>query len=483
MMDLDQMLADSPLENLLRTISAGVFVVDDDMKIVFWNQEAERITGYRADEAVGRPCSFLDGLSRQQSCGFFDDSIEKPNVGLIDNVRHKDGRLLTLSKNVGLLHDNKGLVVGGIESFVDISRLKQLENDLRSAADEKNRHIEREKTGLHAVLDGMVDPACISDEQAHIVFANRAMREIIGGEGEDLCFNVIYKQDRVCPDCTLSEVMRGEIVREIKTLDDSGRLFEVVHSPYPEAKNPTHVLSVCRDLTERIESERRLEQANRDLDAFVSTVSHDLRSPLTPLIGFAELLEERYATELDDIGKECLREIRNTGERMKALLEDLLSLSRVGQLRSPDRPIDATAIANDVQIELADKVLERKAVITVDTLPPVCIPEPLLNDLFRNLLENALKYAAESDPSIEVRGQVVAGRVRYQVIDHGPGIPPEEREKIFEPFKRGSDTRGLAGTGIGLATVAKIARVFGGSAWVCDTPGGGATFNVDLELS
>jgi PAS domain S-box-containing protein len=481
-MTLDQMLADYPLENLLQTIPSGIFVVDSDLNIIYWNREAERITGYSAVEAIGRKCSFLTGVPCPEGCLLYDDSFEKPNIGLIGEVRHKDGRTLTLSKNVDQLHDRDGLIIGGIESFVDISRLKQLENDLRSAVTEKTRQIEREKAGLRAVLDGMVDPAYISDDEYHIVFANRAMREIIGDNGAELCFKAIYGENRVCADCTMSEVMRGEIVRETRTLDDSGRLFEVIQSPYPQADKPTHMLSVCRDLTERIESERRLSQANRELDAFVSTVSHDLRSPLTPLIGFAELLEDRYASEMDDIGRECLKEIRNTGERMKALLEDLLSLSRVGQLKSPDRPIDVTAIARDVLMELADKVLERKARIRIETLPPVCIPEPLLNDLFRNLLENALKYAAPNDPQIEVRGQVVVDRVRYQVIDHGPGIAQEEWEEVFEPFKRGSGSKGVAGTGIGLATVAKIARVFGGSAWISDTPGGGATFNVDLEL-
>lgn len=483
MISLDQMLAGYPLEDLLQTIPTGIFVVDNDTKIVYWNREAERITGYSAEETIGRVCTFLTGSPCQQGCLLFDDSFEKPNIGLIGEIRHKDGRILTLSKNVDLLHGKDGQIIGGIESFVDVSRLKQLENDLRSAVTEKTRQVEHEKSGLRAVLDGMVDPAYIIDDQYHIVFANRAMREIIGDAGAELCFKAIYKEDQACSDCSMNSVMHGQILRETRQLDGSGRLFEVVHSPYPQAENPTHMLSVCRDLTERIESERRLSQANRELDAFVATVSHDLRSPLTPLIGFAELLEERYAPEMDDIGKECLKEIRNTGERMKALLEDLLSLSRVGQLKSPDQPIDVTSIANDVLMELADKVLECKAAIKIDILPPVCVPAPLLNDLFRNLLENALKYAVTTDPRIEICGQVIADRVRYQVTDHGPGIVPEEWEVVFEPFKRGSDTRGVSGTGIGLATVAKIARVFGGSAWISETPGGGATFNVDFELS
>jgi signal transduction histidine kinase len=103
-----------------------------------------------------------------------------------------------------------------------------------------------------------------------------------------------------------------------------------------------------------------------------------------------------------------------------------------------------------------------------------------LSNLFRNLLGNALKYAAKINPRIEVTGQQFSDRVRFQVVDHGLGIPTEEREAIFEPFRRGTAGKGAQGTGIGLATVAKIARVFAGSCWVEETPGGGATFIVDF---
>jgi signal transduction histidine kinase len=233
-------------------------------------------------------------------------------------------------------------------------------------------------------------------------------------------------------------------------------------------------------MTERIAARRRLQQTNRELDAFVSTVSHDLRSPLTPLIGFADLLEERYGDRLDDIGHECLKEIKKTAEKMKNLLEDLLSLSRVGQLKEPEEPLDATTIAEDVLLELADKVLEHRAKVTIETLPAVRVAEPLLTDLFRNLLGNALKYAAPVNPEIEVKGRSFKDRNRYLVCDHGPGIERDERDDIFEPFRRGKNCQGIAGTGIGLATVAKIARVYGGSAWVEETPGGGATFIVDF---
>jgi len=369
---------------------------------------------------------------------------------------------------------------GGIEAFVDISRIKEMEAGLRAAVKERTQDLETEKEALWSVLDGMIDPAYICDANYRITFANQAMLDMVGSPGDKPCYQVIYKKDQPCNDCPLQRVLQGEILRQEKFFSDTGRVYEILHSPYPSEKKATHKLSVSRDITERLEFRRRLQQTNRELDAFVSTISHDLRSPLTPLIGFAELLEERYQDQLDEIGHDCIAEIKKTAEKMKDLLEDLLSLSRVGQVKSPETEVDVTSIVEDVLLELADKIIEHRAKIVVKKLPNVKIAESLLIDLFRNLLGNALKYAARHSPSIEVSGQKFVDRVRYQVVDHGLGIAAEERQQIFEPFKRGICSKGVPGTGIGLATVAKIARVSSGEAWVEETPGGGATFIVEF---
>ncbi|MEA3545543.1 MAG: PAS domain S-box protein [Thermodesulfobacteriota bacterium] len=481
--NLYRLLGEYPLETLLQTIPTGLFLIDTDKIIVYWNIEASRITGYAASEAVGRHCSFLYGDPCHIECGLFSETTPKPEIGLTCSFRHKDGRTIVLTKNVDLLRDNGGQIIGGIEAFVDISRLKELETSLRFEVEERTRELELEKSALRAVLDGMIDPVYICDETYHISFINRAMHDVIGDIGGKPCYEVIYQNSQVCESCPLPQVLKGQVVREEKALYHEGRTYEVIHSPYPSEKNITHKLGVCRDVTERIENKRRLQQANRELDAFVSTVSHDLRSPLTPLIGFAELLEERYAEQFDEVGHVCITEIKKTAEKMKNLLDDLLSLSQVGQLNLPIQPLDVTRIVEDVLLELADQVVASHAKIKIDKLPDMKIPESLLTDMFRNLLGNALKYAVEHDPRIEVSGYIFFERVRYKVVDHGPGVHLAEREAVFEPFKRGNNSTGSVGTGIGLATVAKIARIFGGNAWVEETPGGGATFIIDLPSS
>ncbi len=475
-----QLLAEYPLEKLLQTIPTGLFLVDSDRKIIYWNSEAERITGFSAAEAVGQDCSFLDGEPCGQSCGLFAEGFTIPEIGLTCSFRHKHGRKVVLSKKVDLLRDKSGKIIGGIEAFIEITRLKEHESFLRQAVAERTGQLEVEKAALRSVLDGMTDPVYICDLDFKIIFINRAMKDIFGDITGHYCYQAIYGEDEGCHDCPMAEVLAGKVVRQEKVLPATGRSYEVIHSPHPLKENPIQKLGVCRDITGRLEVQRQLHQTNRELDAFVSTVSHDLRSPLTPLIGFADLLAERYADQLDEVGRTCVSEIQKTAGKMKALLEDLLSLSRVGQLKLPATPIDATAVAEDVVLELADKILESQARIRISPLPAIRLPEPLLANLFRNLLSNALKYAAHHHPQIEVSGQGLPDRVQYRVSDHGPGIDVDEREMVFEPFKRGRSSQASTGTGIGLATVAKIARVYGGNAWIEETPGGGATFVVDL---
>lgn len=481
-----ELLAAYPLQQLLQTIPTGLFLVDNEMQIIYWNAEAERITGYSSEEAVGQHCSFLEGIPCGKKCGLFGDVKEKPITSIPCSVLHRDGKRVTLSKNIDLLRNTDGEVIGGIEAFVDISRQKQLEvslrqsaTKLRTAVAERTRELELEKSNLRTVLDGMLDPAYICTDEYRISYVNRAMRELLGPVEGEICYTALHGVDVVCHDCPLPLTAQGETVLQEREIGPQGRTYEIIHSPLPQGDGPVQKLGVCRDITDRIETAEKMHQANRELDSFVSTVSHDLRSPLTPLIGFSEFLQERYAGSLDEMGMECLVEIEKAGRKMLTLLEDLLALARVGQLERPEVPAPTTRVVHEVIQELSVEIMKTKAKLTIGELPAVNVPESLLMDLFRNLVTNALRYATDI-PQIEIEGSSEPGCRRLFVRDHGPGIPPAEREIIFEPFKRGSSSVQIAGTGIGLATVRKIARLYNGRVSIEETPGGGATFVIEF---
>jgi PAS domain S-box-containing protein len=477
---LERFIKSYPHEKLMQTIPTGLFMVNKEMEIVYWNDEAERITGYPASEALGRHCSFMDGTPCNKHCGLFGVDVPKPITGIGCSALHREGHRIEMTKNIDLLYDADGEMIGGIEAFVDITRLKELQNNLELEVSERTLELAHEQRNLSAVLDGMTDLAYICTEDFEISFMNRAMQELFGEIENRKCYEVMHGLPRICDDCPLPQVRQGNTVHQERMLPISGRTYEIIHSPLYQADGCVRKLGVCRDITERLRSEAALKQANSDLDAFVATVSHDLRSPLTPLIGFSGFLLEEYGSKLDETAVNCLQEIESSGYRMQALLEDLLTLARVGELDRPLTPVPLNPVLDEVRQELSVHILSTRARIEIAELPALRVPESLLADLFRNLLRNSLDYAVGANRLIEVSGSSLPDRVQLRVVDHGPGVAPEERERIFEPFQRGVGGKLVSGTGIGLATVRKIVRLYDGQVRVVETPGGGATFIVDF---
>ncbi len=228
-------------------------------------------------------------------------------------------------------------------------------------------------------------------------------------------------------------------------------------------------------------AEEELRGANWELEEFVNTVSHDLRTPLTPIIGFAQFLRDEYEHQLDEQALECLAEIEAQGYRMIAHMEDLLTLAKVGYLERPDEPVDTAAVVRQVIVELREKIAESGVEMILHSLPRVSVPELLLSQVFNNLISNAIHYSERQGGSIEVGGESKGNKVMFYVLDHGQGVPEKEREGIFHVFCRGSTSKKVSGTGLGLAIVQKVAKTYGGRAWVDETPGGGCTFWVEFE--
>jgi len=243
---------------------------------------------------------------------------------------------------------------------------------------------------------------------------------------------------------------------------------------------PGFCIGLVQDITERKEAEESLQIAHREMEAFAYTVSHDLRSPLTPIIGYADLLAEQCSDRLSEQELGFLSEISVSGNRMVELMEDLLTLAKVGRLERSKEPIDAEEIAREVVSNLAMQDRWKTVSVEIGSLPAIYLPRTQMVQIFDNLICNALRYGCRQECLIEVGGERQGNAIRLFVRDHGFGIPAEERDSIFDLFYRGTNGNGTEGTGIGLATVQKIARLYSGRAWVEETPGGGSTFWVEL---
>ncbi len=380
------------------------------------------------------------------------------------------------------------------ESFANALERRRGENELRLAHQQ-----------LLDIIDFLPDATFVVDRQGKVVAWNRAVEEMTGVSKEEMigrgdhAYAVPFYGDRRPVLLDLIGVsdpqdLGGyEVVKREKEALVVEKFFPCVYGgqgAYVWAKasplfdrdgNLSGAIESIRDITDRIEAQKQLEASCREMEAFVYTVSHDLRSPLTPIIGYADYIREEYKDRLDTQALKCLEEIGVSGHKMVKLMEDLLSLAKVGQLESPEDPVEADRVVQQVLENLSTEILKAGVNIVRGALPLIRVPETLLYQVFSNLIGNAVLYAGTAGGPIEIGGERSKETVLFHVRDHGPGIPAPERDRIFEVFFRGTGGRDSAGTGIGLATVRKIARRYGGEATVEETPGGGATFRVRMR--
>jgi K+-sensing histidine kinase KdpD len=227
--------------------------------------------------------------------------------------------------------------------------------------------------------------------------------------------------------------------------------------------------------TEAVEAEA-LRRSNTMKTAVLRSVSHDLRSPITAIMTTSEVLGSSGATLSGAERDELLDSIRLQVRRLDRLVSNLLDLSRLEAGAASPVPelwtIDGL-VARALEVLETDS--ERVNVVIPDDSPPISVDPTQLEHVLVNVLENALKFSAPSDV-VEISAHEAGDEVVVRVIDHGPGIPPEEQTQIFEPFSRGSSADGQRGSGLGLAIARGFAQVNAGRVWVESEPGRGSAF-------
>jgi PAS domain S-box-containing protein len=293
----------------------------------------------------------------------------------------------------------------------------------------------------------------------------------------------------------LARIGRGERVLHHETVRQrkDGTVFPVsvtISPVYDERGELIGASSIARDITEqqRAEAELRrrtadLERANRNLESFTYSVSHDLRAPLRELNGFSAALLEDCGDSLGETGRGYAGHITAASDQMAELIDDLLDLSRVSRAAMHLQVVDLGAEAAIIAAELQRSEPDRRVTFTVQQ--PACVrADPrLIRTVLQNLLENAWKFTSRHDRASIEFGTMPAedGRTCYYVRDDGAGFDPAYAGKLFSPFQRLHSAREFPGTGIGLASVHQIVERHGGRAWAESAVEAGATFYFTLD--
>jgi PAS domain S-box-containing protein len=263
-------------------------------------------------------------------------------------------------------------------------------------------------------------------------------------------------------------------------------LEEMVQERTKQLKNTNVKLEGELVVHKRLEDEierhaSQLEVANKELDAFAYSVSHDLRAPLRSINGFSTALFEDYSNKLDDQGKNYIARVRTATNRMEQLIDDLLALSRITRSTLQYADADLSRIVKDIVAEFCEREPKRKVKVKISPNITVTGDPELLQIVLFNLLDNAWKFTGKKqNPEIEFGVIEHAKRKTYFVRDNGVGFDMTYVDKLFMPFQRLHGTSEFAGTGIGLATVKRIILRHSGNVWGEGKKGRGATFYFTL---
>jgi PAS domain S-box-containing protein len=272
------------------------------------------------------------------------------------------------------------------------------------------------------------------------------------------------------------------VINIIPLLDERGEIRRILGITYDITERKLaeeEIKKLNRDLQYRAAA---LEAANKELESFSYSVSHDLRSPLRAMDGFSRILQEEYSAQLPLEAKRYLQLVRSSAQQMGRLIDDLLAFSRLGRQPLNKQCVLPIDLVNNVLDELKSEFTGRRIDIVIGDLP-ACEADPiLLKQVFVNFITNALKFTRKREAArIEVGSQTMDGKVVYFIRDNGAGFDMQYMHKLFGVFQRLHSTDEYEGNGVGLANVQRIIYRHGGSTWAEGEVDKGATFYFTLN--
>ncbi len=493
-------------EAILESITEGLIIYSPDGEIKQMNSAALKMHGFDSQETmvneIGRYTELFELLNMQgnqipiESWPIWKIKYGEKVLDYSVQLHRKDSDTITqVSFNGSPVYDHQGTKILLVLSMRDLTELH-------------NRIIEAEES--KGILDALMEyvPEGITIANAPDMKISRISRFGQKLLGKELKPNVTaidiahqWKVYSTNNDTLISDkdlpmtrvIIGGETIRNVEVVQvtSTGNRLLLLCDAAPirdRSGKITGGVVVWRDIAERKRMEENLRNsaeqlaaANKELESFSYSVSHDLKTPLQTMKGFCTLLLEDYHRDLDETGQEYLKQIDKSANKMLGLIDDILKLSRISRQEILLKEIDLSAMAIAIVNELQQSQPQRNVNVVIKENMTVCGDERLMQIALSNLLSNAWKYTGKAqDALIEMGSFQKNNETVFFIRDNGAGFKQEYAGKIFDPFQRLHSDKEFPGSGIGLAIVKRIIVKHDGSIWANGAPGKGATFYFSL---
>ncbi len=469
------------LTNLLAAVDSPILMLDQDLLLRRFTPAAELHFSLTTAD-LGRSFSEIPLGIHDPSLQETVRSVVKTLSEITQEIQDDQGRWWSLSARPYRAVDNR--IEGAVLTFGDVDFLKR---SLQMAEVARNCALE--------IVDAVREPLLVLDGKLHVITASDAFYQafsVSAGEAEgELIYDLGGGQWNI-PELRilLERVLLAEVLPQGAGFQD----FEVTHD-FPalgprvlllnarqlrtQKDQVEMVLLAIDDITERRRAQADLEASNEDLKRFAYAAAHDLRSPLNSSLRVSQILAESLSGKLDEFESNMLSLFVLSMERLRKLMEDILTFSGMGHTpqslayMSLEQPLNI-ALAN-----LQHDIETSQTEIMVGDLPSLPVDCTRIAMVFQNLIDNGMKYRGIEAPKIQIAAAQVGSLWRISVTDNGQGFKSDSAAKVFEPFKRLSESE-VPGSGIGLATCKRVIKRLGGHIWAESIPGKGSTFYFTL---
>ncbi len=368
----------------------------------------------------------------------------------------------------------------------EIAALRRRINELVAIEGEHEQMVttlrEREEnfSAMVRAFDGLV---YICSEDYLIEFMNDELIKRTGYDATgELCYEVLHDRDATCPWCVNERVFKGETVRwEVKSPKDN-RWYYVVNTPIYRTNGKLSKQAMILDITDRKKMEEELEKSAEKIKSFAYSVSHDLKSPAAAIYGLTKRLHERYRNILDEQGRRYCDQILRASLHVGALVEKINAYIEAKEASLKVEKIDLAEILQVIRDEFAPRLTIRQIRwVEPEGAPDVKADTLSLIRVFRNLIDNCLKYGGADLTEITIGHQESEEFHTFSVSDNGAGIQGDDYQELFAPFRRDDPSKAAEGAGLGLAIVAEIAERHKGRVWAEPGKDRGTTFYLSIS--